>query len=136
MACQHTTPALARSADRIKRRHTVRVSVASSVDHMRHHLEYVSQTALHRLMHSTCRRSTETSTSTSASTAGSTRSGSGAINKRPVGLDPDSPLYAYLLAHTREQSLPAIIELRYDGNLITPNATLETIRKTAEAQGK
>jgi acetolactate synthase-1/2/3 large subunit len=29
--------------------------------------------------------------------------------------------------------LPAVIELRYDGNLITPNATLETIRKTAEA---
>jgi acetolactate synthase-1/2/3 large subunit len=26
-----------------------------------------------------------------------------------------------------------VIELRYDGNLITPNATLETIRKTAEA---
>ena len=46
------------------------------------------------------------------------------------------PALARALAHTREQSLPAIIELRYDGNLITPNATLETIRKTAEAQGK
>ena len=46
------------------------------------------------------------------------------------------PALQRALAHTREQSLPAIIELRYDGNLITPNATLETIRKTAEAQGK
>ena len=47
-----------------------------------------------------------------------------------------APALARALAHTREHSLPAIIELRYDGNLITPNATLETIRKTAEAQGK
>ena len=46
------------------------------------------------------------------------------------------PALQRALAHTREQSLPAIIELRYDGNLITPNATLETIRKTAVAQGK
>ena len=46
------------------------------------------------------------------------------------------PALARALAHTRTQSLPAVIELRYDGNLITPNATLETIRKTAEAQGK
>jgi len=44
-----------------------------------------------------------------------------------------APALARALAHTREQSLPAIIELRYDGNLITPNATLETIRKTAQA---
>ncbi|GAB3455704.1 thiamine pyrophosphate-binding protein [Massilia terrae] len=36
----------------------------------------------------------------------------------------------------REQKLPALIELRYDGNLITPNATLETIRKGAEAAKK
>ena len=43
------------------------------------------------------------------------------------------PALARALAHTREKSLPAIIELRYDGNLITPNATLETIRKTALA---
>ncbi|NHZ81007.1 thiamine pyrophosphate-binding protein [Massilia sp. CCM 8695] len=43
------------------------------------------------------------------------------------------PALARALAHTREKSLPAVIELRYDGNLITPNATLETIRKTAEA---
>jgi acetolactate synthase-1/2/3 large subunit len=29
--------------------------------------------------------------------------------------------------------LPALIELRYDGNLITPNATLDTIRRNAQA---
>jgi acetolactate synthase-1/2/3 large subunit len=40
---------------------------------------------------------------------------------------------ARALSHTREQQLPAIIELRYDGNLITPNATLDTIRKQALA---
>ena len=43
------------------------------------------------------------------------------------------PALARALAHTRAQSLPAVIELRYDGNLITPNATLETIRNTALA---
>lgn len=31
------------------------------------------------------------------------------------------------------KQLPAVIELRYDANLITPNATLETIRQNAEA---
>jgi acetolactate synthase I/II/III large subunit len=43
------------------------------------------------------------------------------------------PALARALAHTRANSLPAVIELRYDGNLITPNATLETIRRTAQA---
>ncbi|WP_338847673.1 thiamine pyrophosphate-binding protein [Massilia sp. W12] len=42
------------------------------------------------------------------------------------------PALARALAFTREHSLPAIIELRYDGNLITPNATLETIRNNAQ----
>jgi len=36
------------------------------------------------------------------------------------------------LAHASEKRLPALIELRYDGNLITPNATLDTIRAQAE----
>jgi acetolactate synthase I/II/III large subunit len=44
-----------------------------------------------------------------------------------------APALARALAHTREHALPAVIELRYDGNLITPNATLETIRSTAQA---
>ena len=43
------------------------------------------------------------------------------------------PALARALEHTRGKSLPALIELRYDGNLITPNATLDTIRKTAQA---
>jgi acetolactate synthase-1/2/3 large subunit len=41
------------------------------------------------------------------------------------------PALERALAHTRATSLPAVIELRYDGNLITPGATLETIRNTA-----
>jgi acetolactate synthase-1/2/3 large subunit len=37
----------------------------------------------------------------------------------------------------QKNALPALIELRYDANLITPNATLETIRLTSQkAQGK
>ena len=43
------------------------------------------------------------------------------------------PALARALEHTRATNLPALIELRYDGNLITPNATLETIRQTAMA---
>ncbi len=34
---------------------------------------------------------------------------------------------------TRTRKLPALIELRYDGNLITPGATLDTIRRNAQA---
>lgn len=37
------------------------------------------------------------------------------------------------LDYTRDNHLPALIELRYDGNLITPGATLDTIRQTAAA---
>jgi acetolactate synthase-1/2/3 large subunit len=43
------------------------------------------------------------------------------------------PALQRALAHTRTQQLPFVIELRYDGNLITPGATLETIRKNALA---
>ena len=43
------------------------------------------------------------------------------------------PALARALAHAREQRLPALIELRYDGNLITPNLTLDAIRRNAEA---
>ncbi|WP_332848442.1 thiamine pyrophosphate-binding protein [Massilia sp. S19_KUP03_FR1] len=42
------------------------------------------------------------------------------------------PALARALAHTRAHELPAVIELRYDGNLITPNATLDTIRNNAK----
>jgi acetolactate synthase-1/2/3 large subunit len=43
-----------------------------------------------------------------------------------------APALARAVAFANEQKLPAVIELRYDGNLITPGATLETIRKNAE----
>ncbi len=46
------------------------------------------------------------------------------------------PAFARALQHTREQRLPALIELRYDGNLITPNASLEAIRTAAQANSK
>lgn len=36
----------------------------------------------------------------------------------------------------KQQQLPALIELRYDGNLITPGATLQTLRQQAQAAGK
>ena len=44
-----------------------------------------------------------------------------------------APALARALAHTRDRQLPAVIELRYDGNLITPNATLDAIRESAQA---
>lgn len=44
-----------------------------------------------------------------------------------------APALRRALDHAEQQQLPALIELRYDGNLITPNATLETIRKQAQA---
>jgi acetolactate synthase-1/2/3 large subunit len=44
-----------------------------------------------------------------------------------------APALERALAFTRERKLPAVIELRYDGNLITPGATLETIRAGAQA---
>jgi acetolactate synthase-1/2/3 large subunit len=47
-----------------------------------------------------------------------------------------APALARAVAFANEQKLPAVIELRYDGNLITPGATLETIRKNAETGKK
>jgi len=44
-----------------------------------------------------------------------------------------APALQRALEHANGKKLPAVIELRYDGNLITPNATLETIRRNAEA---
>ena len=44
-----------------------------------------------------------------------------------------APALARALEHANGKHLPALIELRYDGNLITPNATLESMRKAAEA---
>lgn len=44
-----------------------------------------------------------------------------------------APALARALEHANGRHLPALIELRYDGNLITPNATLESMRKAPEA---
>jgi len=44
-----------------------------------------------------------------------------------------APALARAVEFTTTQKLPFVIELRYDGNLITPGATLETIRKNAQA---
>ena len=44
-----------------------------------------------------------------------------------------APALARALAFAAEHHLPAVIELRYDGNLITPNATLDMMRAQAEA---
>jgi acetolactate synthase-1/2/3 large subunit len=43
------------------------------------------------------------------------------------------PALERAIAFTRTHELPALIELRYDGNLITPGATLDTIRRNAQA---
>jgi acetolactate synthase-1/2/3 large subunit len=42
------------------------------------------------------------------------------------------PAFERALEYTRANELPAVIELRYDGNLITPGATLEQIRAAAQ----
>ncbi|MBC7573571.1 MAG: thiamine pyrophosphate-binding protein [Herminiimonas sp.] len=47
-----------------------------------------------------------------------------------------APALQRALAHIASSGLPALIELRYDGNLITPNGTLESIRATALAGPK
>ncbi|MEW6024424.1 MAG: thiamine pyrophosphate-binding protein [Pseudomonadota bacterium] len=44
-----------------------------------------------------------------------------------------APALARAIEHANGKRLPALIELRYDGNLITPNATLDSMRKAAEA---
>jgi acetolactate synthase-1/2/3 large subunit len=56
----------------------------------------------------------------------------GAHGEVVVTTEEFGPALARALEHTRVNQLPAVIELRYDGNLITPGATLETIRANAE----
>jgi len=48
--------------------------------------------------------------------------------------DQFAPALAQAVAHTREKHLPALIELRCDPEVITPNATLSAIRATAQLQ--
>ena len=45
------------------------------------------------------------------------------------------PALQRALAFTREKNLPALIELRYDANLITPGATLEAITQSGLQRG-
>ena len=47
-----------------------------------------------------------------------------------------APALQRALRHMTDTRRPALIELRYDGNLITPGTTLETIRTNAQAQQK
>ncbi len=47
-----------------------------------------------------------------------------------------APALQRALTHTRTHQLPALIELRYDGNLITPGASLHTLRQLALESGK
>ncbi|MBC3933072.1 thiamine pyrophosphate-binding protein [Undibacterium curvum] len=46
------------------------------------------------------------------------------------------PALERALQHTRDHQLPALIELRYDGNLITPGASLMQLRAQAKASGR
>ncbi len=48
--------------------------------------------------------------------------------------DQFAPALEKALAHTHEKHLPALIELRCDPEVITPNATLSAIRATAQLQ--
>ncbi len=48
--------------------------------------------------------------------------------------DEFGPALARAVAHTRDKHLPALIELRCDPEVITPNATLSAIRATAQLQ--
>jgi acetolactate synthase-1/2/3 large subunit len=55
----------------------------------------------------------------------------GGLGEVVTQTDEFTPALKRVLAFSCEHNLPALIELRYDGNLITPAATLETIRKAA-----
>ncbi|HEY5799456.1 MAG TPA: thiamine pyrophosphate-dependent enzyme, partial [Burkholderiaceae bacterium] len=44
-----------------------------------------------------------------------------------------APALARALEFANAKQLPAVIELQYDGNLITPNVTLDAMRATALA---
>ena len=55
----------------------------------------------------------------------------GAHGERVTASAQFAPALQRALAHTRATQLPALIELQYDGQLITPNATLDDIRRSA-----
>jgi len=45
-----------------------------------------------------------------------------------------APALQRSLAHIADTGLPALIELRYDGSLLTPNASLDAMRRAAQEQ--
>jgi acetolactate synthase-1/2/3 large subunit len=55
----------------------------------------------------------------------------GAFGETVDTTDAFAPALRRAQSHIATSGLPALIELRYDANLITPNATLDTIRQTA-----
>ncbi|MDP9109140.1 MAG: thiamine pyrophosphate-binding protein [Pseudomonadota bacterium] len=56
----------------------------------------------------------------------------GAFGEMVDSTDQFGPSLQRALTHIAEQNGPAVIELRYDGNLITPNTTLAAIRLAAQ----
>jgi acetolactate synthase-1/2/3 large subunit len=46
--------------------------------------------------------------------------------------DDFAPALQRAQAHISETGMPALIELRYDANLITPNATIDAMRRAAQ----
>lgn len=60
----------------------------------------------------------------------------GASGETVLTTEEFAPALERALTHTREHNLPALIELRYDGNLLTPGASLLAIRKAAQDAGK
>ena len=58
----------------------------------------------------------------------------GALGAVVETTDEFAPALARAVAHTHEKHLPALIELRCDPEVITPNATLSAIRATAQLQ--
>jgi acetolactate synthase-1/2/3 large subunit len=56
----------------------------------------------------------------------------GAYGEMADATDGFAPALERALAYIDANSLPALIELRYDANLITPNITLDAIRKAAQ----
>lgn len=55
----------------------------------------------------------------------------GAFGETVDTTDAFAPALRRAQSHIATSGLPALIELRYDSNLITPNATLDMIRQTA-----
>lgn len=60
----------------------------------------------------------------------------GASGEVVINSEEFAPALTRALAYTDQHHLPALIELRYDGNLITPGASLASLRKSAQEANK